>query len=251
MVGNTQDSSSRRTDCKFGTYGLLAMELRQISPPPPVSQTSSPLGIYLLCSSSGQLCGSQELISVCFNYLLLHEKPLQNLKQPSSAGQFFSSMQCQIRLCMWLYPVGSSARVRMSMMTPFVCLVLNQNFQSNLRRCLGLSPSPCGSPAGQPHIFRPKMMETEAAKSLKAQTQNWQRHLYHILLAKANDVASQIQKEENKRLPLGGRNSMLTKRWEDLLAAFFVWQSTIVVLVGGQQSSTAPCQEVGLDKRVL
>ena len=180
-----------------------------------LAQVSSPLGIYLLCSSSGRLYESQELIGLCFNCLLFHEKPLQNLTQLGSAGQFCCccySAWCQRRLCMQLHSVGSSAWVSMSMMTPSTCLGVSWNFQSTWRCWPGLPPSPCGYQAWSPDVFRAKMMEAETVKSLEAQTQNRQSHLYHILLVKASDVTSQIQKEEKQSQPLGGRNSMLMER---------------------------------------
>lgn len=57
-------------------------------------------------------------------------------------------------------------------------------------------------------VVRPKMVE--AAKPLKAKTKNWQSHLYHIVLVKASDMTSQIQREE--KIPLDGRNSMPRQR---------------------------------------
>lgn len=195
-MANTQDSSSR-SGSKFGAYGLVAVKL-QTNPSPSLS-SFLPLRIYLFCYSSGWLCGSQELLHMCFNYLLLHEKLLQNLKQLGSAGQVFCSMWHQIRLCIWLHSAGSSARVRMSVMISFT-FQCSAGIQSILRSQLGLPP-PCGSPAGQPDIFRPKIIEAKAAKSLQAQTQNWQGHLYNILWVKASDKTSQIQKEEKQLTP--------------------------------------------------
>lgn len=85
-VENTQDSRSRRTCCKFEIYDLLVMRFQVSSP----SRSSFlPLGNNICSALLQDGCVDERVNGCVFQWSIAHEKPLQNLDQLRSAGQFF------------------------------------------------------------------------------------------------------------------------------------------------------------------